>query len=132
MEGNNSFSLHNDANFDLELEQQCKKYLGETQWKYFRMQTKSLGNSYLFTSSYFPAREIDYSNISEWDFDFSLLLADYVYDLSNYKAFEDSIHFAGLKLSLGPSEIPRRNESFLRYGTTVEYDLEAKVFRISN
>ena len=81
MEGDNSFSLHNDVNFDLELEQQCKKYLGETQWKYFRMQTKSLGNSYLFASSYFLAREIDYSNVSEYDSDFSLLLADFVYDL---------------------------------------------------
>ena len=27
MEGNNSSSLHNDANFDLELEQQCKNIL---------------------------------------------------------------------------------------------------------
>ena len=52
----------------------------------------------------------------------------YVYNLSNFKAFEDSIHFAGLKLSLGHTKIPRGNESFLRYGTTIEYDLEAKVF----
>ena len=27
MEGDNSFSLHNEAHFDLELEQQCKNIL---------------------------------------------------------------------------------------------------------
>ena len=53
----------------------------------------------------------------------------YVQNLSNYKAFEDSIHFVGLKLSLETiaSPIYNLNDSFLRHGTTVEYDLEAKV-----
>ena len=51
----------------------------------------------------------------------------YVYNLSDYKGFEDSIHFAGFKLSLETLSSPLKGENFIRYGTTVEYDIEAKV-----
>ena len=51
----------------------------------------------------------------------------YVYNLSNYKAFEDSIHFAGFKLSLESIETPILDKYYVRFGTTVEYDIEAKV-----
>lgn len=47
------------------------------------------------------------------------------YNLSDYKAFEDSIHFVGLKLTL--DQTLTQNNNFRQHGVTVEYDLEAKV-----
>ena len=40
-----------------------------------------MGTSYLFASSYFPEINSCYSNVSEYDSDFNLLLADFLYDL---------------------------------------------------
>ena len=77
---NETSSLGTNANSDTELEQQCKEYFGDHSM-YFRMQTKSLGTSYLFASSYFPEINSCYSNVSEYDSDFNLLLADFLYDL---------------------------------------------------
>ena len=57
-------------------------FISSPKMKYYLMENQSLGNAYLFSSYFFPMHGDIYSQVAPHDAVFSLLLGNFVFELS--------------------------------------------------